>query len=399
MQVFAYRAVNRDGELITAELASEGAAAAREIISQQGLTLVELRQRRTPNVSHGRGHESAETLIEFTSNLANLLSAGIPILQVLEDLEEQSDRNQWRRRVHDVRQRIEAGSTVSEALAGHPEVFSEMYVNLVAAGEESGQLAETLRRLAAHLEWRRSLAQQVREATSYPLLVLGAMALLIGLLTFFVFPRLTGVFAALDVSLPIPTRVLLSVGHFGARSWPYALAALPVIALGVAVLRRLPAVRAARDRVVLRIPIIGRVGRLVLFSRFSSSLATLISSGVPLGRALQLTEQAIGNSVVAQAVLRTRERIEGGATLAEALTNTGGFPQLLVRMVRVGESSGDLAAMLQNSNEYFEREIPRVIRKAMAACSPALIVLMGALVTWIALSIFLPLLQLGSAIR
>jgi len=164
-------------------------------------------------------------------------------------------------------------------------------------------------------------------------------------------------------------------------------------------LGRVPAARAWVDRLSLRLPIAGRVASMVVYSRLASALATLLSSGVQLDRALQLAEHAVGNRVVAAKVRRVRDRVQGGETLTEALENTGGFPALLIRMVRVGESCGDLAGMLHNCNDHYEREIPRQIRKALAAGGPLLVLVLGAMVVWVALSIFMPLLQIGTALK
>jgi len=399
MEVFAYRAVNSSGEFVEAELATDGVDSARELIAERGLTLIELKARRSASVRARRETESEETVIEFTRSMGNLLRAGVSLLQILEDLEVEAEKRKWRNRLRDLRLRIEGGSTVSEALAAHPGIFSEIYVSLVQAGEESGQLPEIFSKLAEHLEWRRTLRQQVCQALSYPAIVLGGMGLLIGLLTFFVFPRLGAVFAALDVTLPLPTRILLGVGQFGSRAWPYFLGCFLPLVLAAGRLRHHPRVKRFLDRVLLRVPVAGHVVSMVAFSRLSGSLATLLSSGVQLDRALQLAQHAVGNSVIAKAVQRTRGRIQGGETLAEALGNTGGFPHLLIRLVRVGESSGDLVGMLQNCNEYYERELPRAIGRALSAAAPMLVVLMGFMVVWAALSIFLPLLQMGSAIR
>lgn len=398
MQVYAYKAVNREGQIVAAELASDGAQAAREQIAGRGLTLIELKSRRSTS-RRGGDSESAEIIIEFTRHMSGLLKAGVPLIQVLEDLEEQAEQRSWQKRLRSIRQRIESGSTISEALKVHRGVFSDIYVALVQAGEESGQLAEVFGHLTAYLEWRRAVSQQVRQALSYPLIVFSAMGLLVGLLTFFVFPRLSEVFTALDVVLPLPTRVLLAVGQFGSRFWPYLVAAVPVLFLGATRLRHVPPVRDALDRLVLRLPIIGRVMTLVTYARFASSLATLLSSGVQLDRALELSQYAVGNSYVRRAVARVRGRVQGGETLAEALTGTGGFPLLLIRMVRVGESSGDLVGMLRNSNEYFEREIPRVIRKALSAAGPVMVVSLGLMVVWVALAVFMPLMQIGAAVK
>jgi len=399
MEVFAYRAVNSSGEFVEAELATDGVDSARELIAEQGLTLIELKERRSASVGIRRETESEDTVIEFTRSMANLLRAGISLLQIFEDLAAETEKRRWRNRLRDLRLRIEGGSTVSEALAAHPGIFSEIYISLVQAGEESGQLPQVFSKLAEHLEWRRTLRQQVRQALSYPAIVLGCMGLLIGLLTFFVFPRLNAVFAALDVALPLPTRILLGVGQFGSRAWPYFLGGLLPLVLVAGRLRHCPRVKHFLDGVLLRVPVAGHVASMVTFSRFSGSLATLLSSGVQLDRALQLAQHAVGNSVVARALQRTRDRVQGGETLTEAFSNTGGFPHLLIRMARLGESSGDLVGMLQNCNEYYERELPRAISRVLAAAAPMLVVLMGFMVVWVALSIFLPLLQIGSAIR
>ncbi|MBD3235203.1 MAG: hypothetical protein GF330_00675 [Candidatus Eisenbacteria bacterium] len=398
MQVYAYKAVTGEGQMVASEVASDSAQAAREQVARTGLTLVELKRRRGSVRGRGQG-ESAEVVIEFTRHMHGLLTAGVPLIEVLEDLEQQAEKRSWRMRLQSIRQRVESGSTISEALAAQRGVFSQIYVNLVQAGEESGQLAEVFGRLTGYLEWRRAVSQQVRQALSYPILVFSAMGLLVGLLTFFVFPRLSEVFTALDVTLPLPTRILLAVGHFGARYWPFLVGLVPVGVLFATHLRHLPAVRDAIDRALLRLPVIGRVVHLVTYARFASSLATLLSSGVQLDRGLELAQFAVGNRVVSGAIGRVRDRVQGGETLADALVSTGGFPPLLVRMVRVGETSGDLVGMLQNTNDYFEREVPRVIRKALSAVGPIMVVTLGLMVVWVALAVFMPLMQIGEAVK
>ncbi len=399
MQVFAYRAVDPDGKIVDGEIAAEEQAAVYASLAQHNLTLVELREHHRRLTHLKIEKKSPDDLIEFSRNMGSLLDASIPLLQILEDLEEQAEQRSWQDLIRDVRLRISGGSTISEAFAAHQSVFSDVYLSLIQAGEESGDLSGVFTKLTEHLEWSRHLREEVRHALTYPIVVLGAVLAFIAVLTFFVFPRLGEILAVLDVSLPLPTRIVLAIGRFGTEAWPILLAIPFVLALAIDQLRRHPRGRRALDGAKLRAPLLGRLLSMVAFSRLASTLSTLLSSGVQLNRALMLTQGAVGNRVIAEALGRVGERIESGETLAEALARSGRFPRILIRMARVGEHSGDVAGMLKRCSEHYERLIPVMIRKLLSAFGPIMVVFLALTVGMAALSIFLPLIQIGDAIH
>jgi len=399
MKAYVYEAMVADGQLVRGESAAEDPLALQSLLERRGLTLVAAKERRARRIEIVRGRSSSEDLIEFTRSMAGLLAAGIPLMQILEDLGEQAEKKMWRDLLADVRNKIEDGSTVSEALATHPKVFDELFINLVRAGEEGGKLKHSFEKLSEHLERARTMRQELRHAISYPLLILGALLGFAGILTFFVFPRLSVLFESLDVDLPLTTRAVLALGRFGKSGWPYVLG---LTVAGAIVLRQLwvrPKTRYAIDSLILRLPAIGKMVRMSAYARFSEMISTLLVSGVSLDRALGLAKDGVGNRVIGRAVARSRDAIQGGESFSAALAGTGQFPHLVIRMAKVGETSGDVPGMLANLVQHYEREMPYMFRKAMSALGPATIVLLVVMVGFAALAVFQPLLQIASALN
>jgi len=401
MPVYAYQALDSEGTPVAGELAVDDVALLRGFLADRGLLLVEARSRSEHAKGERRGRISAPRsgLIELTRNLGDLLAAGLPLVQVLEDLEDQPERRAWQRLLHDVRLRIEGGASLSEALAAHPAVFSGVYVHLVRAGEESGQLPEVFARLTAFLEWRQQLKEEVRRALGYPAFVLAAMAGLVALMTLFVIPRLELVFVELDIELPLPTRMLVATGHLAGALWPYVLGVGGAACGAIALLRRGAAGRAWLDRLLLALPLAGRLAGLVAYARVTSTLATLLGAGVRLTRALELTADSAGNLAIGHWLAAVNERIQSGETFAEALHHGNRFPRLLVRMARVGEATGDLAAMLAKCSEFYQRESPAVMRRIFGAIGPLTVIALAGFVALAALAVFLPLLSVGAGLR
>jgi type II secretory pathway component PulF len=399
MEVFAYRAVDPEGNVVTGEIAGEQQPTIHATLAERHLTLVDLQAQKPRGVRLRMEKYGASELIEFTRNLGSLIAASIPLLSILEDLEDQADQAPWRRLIRSIRLRIAGGATMREAFAARPDVFSEVYLSLVAAGEESGRLPEVFAKLTAHLEWSRNLKEELRHAITYPVIVLGAVGVLIAILTFFVFPRLGEVLLTLDVELPLPTRIILALGHFAQRTWPIILATPIVLGILLNQIYRRPRGRLVLDAAKLNAPVIGSLVSMIVFSRMSGTLATLLGAGVQLDRALSLTRGAVGNRVVANAINETADSIQAGDTLTEALERTGTFPRILLRMTRVGENSGDVSGMLARCNEHYDRLIPIRIRRLLSAFGPAMVVFLAMTVGVAALSIFLPLLQIGAALH
>lgn len=398
MRVYEYEAVVPDGRTVHGEVGAESPAAVPAIVRKRGLTLVDFKERKARRSGFVRERIRVDEVIEFTMSMESMIQSGIPLLNVLEDLIEQSEKKTWRKVLGDVRYRIEDGSTVSEALNAHPDIFDDLYVNIIAAGEESGNLHHSFESLTAHMERNKSMRQELRSMISYPMTVFGALLGFTSLLTFFVFPRLGGLFTSMNIEVPLPTRIMMAAGNIGIVALPIGIVLLVLCLAVYPRLRRNPRFRIGRDGLLMRVPVVGHVVKMAAYSRMAGTLSALISSGIQLDRALGMTSLAVGNMVIGRALEQTREQIQGGATLSESLEREGHFPRMVVRMASVGEMSGDLPGMLGRLAEYYDRELPDLFRKTVAAINPILIVTLVVVVGFAALAVFLPLMEITTSI-
>ncbi len=399
MQVYTYEAVMGDGRKVEGEIAADAVDSVEDALQRQGLTLVKCGARRTNRFEFGRGKSSDDELIEFTRNMASLLEAGVPLLQVLEDLQAQAENKFWQKLLAGLKLRIEGGTSVSMAMADHPRTFNDIYVYLIQAGEESGNLVQVFNELAKYLEWSKQIKSEVRKALSYPATVMSALAIFICVLTFFVFPRMGGLFDSMQIDLPLPTRIMLGIGTFGKTGWPYLLAGGIAFAAAFHQFRRRPVGREFIDNLALRFPLVGEITRMAAFSRLASTLKTLLNAGVPLDRSLDLAHRGVGNRVIARAIAYSREEIHGGATFTEALMRSGSVPSVFIRMVKVGESTGDIPGMLARLTEHYEREMPHRVQKVTSAIGPITVIILAAVVGLAALAVFMPMLEIAGAIN
>ena len=399
MQVYAYQAVDRDGQIISGEMSADDKSDVYGALANQSLTLVQLKEANLVRHRLGGRAFTSEELIEFSRSMASLLAVGIPLLQILEDLESQAARERSRMLIRDIRLRLAGGSTTSEALAEHPKIFSRVYVQLIQAGEASGNLAGAFDKMAEYLDWSRTLRDEVRHAVSYPAIVFGALSVLIAILTLFVFPRLQEVFLSLEIALPLPTRIVLGVGGFVSSAWPYLLGGSFIAGAILAKLWHSRRGRFLCDRLILRIPVIGPLVMTVALARLATTFAALLTAGVQLGESLELTHNSVSNRVIEEGVRQSAEWVEVGDSLGEAFDRAGVFPRFFVRMIHVGEASGDVAGMLMSSANFYEREVPRRMRKLFAAIGPATVAILTVMATVVALSVFLPLMQIGTGLH
>jgi type IV pilus assembly protein PilC len=340
---------------------------------------------------HGRG-SSTRDLIDFCYHLAIVSEAGIPLLEGLRDLA--SGEHALRDTISAVARKIEAGSTLSAALDDHPDHFPELVRSLIRAGEESGALDRVLKDLVSYLEWRESLRRQISSAATYPVLVVVGIVGLLGLMIGWVLPRFLEIFEELGTELPVTTRALIWIHGVLADHWLALIIAAVVILVCSVALIRMNVVRTRIDAFVLRLPVIGSLVMMIETSRFAHNLSLMISTGVPMLRSLQMVEAVIQNQIIADTVRRTRERIEQGSTLTDALGQSDLMPSLVMRMISVGESSGHLEESLERIADFYDREIPVVVSRAIAVFNTASLLLLGATLVTIALSVFAPLYQM-----
>lgn len=393
MPDFAYVAKDFSGKTVKGVMSADGESQLYTKLLDMGYHLL------TAN-SVGRGGAfsleriTRKDLIGFTVNLSTVLSAGIPLMTGLKDIEEQTEKERFRRIIQDVSRNVAAGSKLSDALAKHPKIFSPLYVNMIGAGERTGNIEDVLNDLIDSLSWQDDLAADVTQALIYPLVILSSGFILVFFLLSFVMPRFLLVFQRAKVELPLPTQILLGISKFFSQYWYLVLLGLLALVIGFRILSKTPSGRLFIDQLKLRVPIFGSLVRKVALSRFAHYLAALLRAGVDIIEALWVAERVIGNAVLARVIRLSLVRVKEGESLSQCLAQSGEFPGLIVRMIAIGERTGALEMALGKVSQHYDKEVPHTIKKIFAIFEPVIIVLMGVIVVSIALSMFLPMYQM-----
>ncbi|MBN2054315.1 type II secretion system F family protein [bacterium] len=390
---FAYTAIDMQGRTVKGVMAADSERQLHGKLRDLGYMLLDLDPVRA-SFSLTFERINRKDLISFTVSLSTVLSAGIPLLTGLRDIEAQTDKAGFRRIIQDVARNVAAGAGLSEALSKHPRVFSPLYVNMVAAGERTGNIEEVLNDLIASLSWQDDLAAEVKQALIYPAVLFSAGCLLVFFLLSFVLPRFLVVFQKAKVELPLPTRILLAISYLFSHYWYVVLLAIAALFIGYRLILRNDAGRLFVDRFILRIPIFGALIRKVALSRFAHYLAALLRAGVDIIEALWVAERVIGNAVLARVIRLSLIRVKEGESLSGCLAQSGEFPSLITRMIGIGERTGALEMALVKVSQHYDKEVPYTIKKIFAIFEPLIIVFLGFLVVGIALSMFLPLYQM-----
>lgn len=391
MPRFNYRARNLAGQSVHGAMLADDEEQLAMTLRGMELYLVSARPERAWNAIYLTRPVKVRELITFTVHMATSIGAGIPILQALEDSEEQTTNKRMQRAIREIADDLSGGSSLSDALSRHRAIFSDVYVSMARAGEASGTLDKVLQRLVEFLEWQDALASEIRRASIYPATVFLAVLGLIGVLLGFVFPRILPVIHSLKVPLPFITRAVIAAGDVVRFGWFWILLGMAGLFVLVRVLGANEGGRLIIDAIKLRLPVIGGLVEKVCLSRFAHHLGLLLRTGVDITQSLSITAHVVGNAVIAQAVSEAREKVIQGGSLWRSLQETGAFPPLVVRMVFVGESTGTVDSTLEKVTEFYDREIPATVKKVFAVLEPLIIVILAALVLTVALAIFIPL--------
>ena len=345
-----------------------------------------------------RGGISPKELAVFTRQFSVMIDAGLPLVQCIEILGIQSENKVFQKVLLQVRQDVESGATLADAMRKHPKVFDDLYCNMIAAGEAGGILDTILQRLAVYIEKIVKLRRAVRSAMIYPVAVLAIAALVVAIILWKVIPTFAALFAGLGAELPLPTRVVIWMSNFVARYF------LILVFLLVAVLYALKRYhgtyrgRRVIDGILLKTPVLGAVLRKIAVARFCRTLGTLVSSGVPILEALEITAKTAGNAIVEDAIMATRKSIEEGKTISEPLKETEVFPPMVVHMIAVGEQTGALDAMLSKIADFYEEEVDAAVENMLTLMEPIMILFLGIVIGGIVISMYLPLFSLLSKI-
>jgi type IV pilus assembly protein PilC len=403
MAAFAYSAINADGLEMTGEVHAPTVQAAREQLRARGL-LAE----RLDEIAAG-GEETLRTAFKsvkpkslqiFSRQFATMIAAGLNVVSALVILESQTDDAYLAEVIREVRADVEGGSLLSEALVRHPKAFSRLYVAMVEAGEAAGILDTVLDRVAIQIEKETSLKRRVRGALIYPILVLGFACLVLTAMLLFLVPIFTRIYTQLGGQLPMLTQIVVHASNALRAAW-YII--FPGAVIGVFAIRRWKRSENGRriwDRLKLRIPMkIGEVVLKVTMARFSRTLASLVAAGVDIIKALEITGQTAGNSVVEEALVEVGSRVQSGVPIAQPLMENEVFPPMISQMVRIGEETGELDAMLGKIADFYEEEVDVSIQNLTSIIEPIMIIAVGAVVGVIILSMYLPMFKLLSLIK
>lgn len=335
-------------------------------------------------------------VVVFTRQLTTMIDAGMPLVQILDILASQSDNKTFGAQIREVKEAVEAGSTLSDALRKFPKSFDELYVNMVQAGEVGGILDTILGRLSIYMEKMMSLKRKIKGAMIYPATIITVAVVVTLILLVFVIPVFAELFASFDKALPLPTQIVINISNFVISTLHWLAAAAVAIVIAIRQTYKTERGRLAIDRLLLRLPIIGDLIRKASIARFSRTLGTLVSSGVPILDSLTITARTAGNKVVERAGFMIRESISQGRTMLEPLTQSGVFPPMVCQMIGAGEMTGAIDQMLQKIADFYEEEVDVAVNNLTALMEPLVIVVLGTIIGGLVVSMYLPIFQLGS---
>jgi len=404
--VYAYRGLSADGTAVAGVVDAESQRGARLKLRRTGVFPTDVSEARAPSgrratLTPGALGERVPTqeLAALTRQLATLIGAGLPLVEALEALAEQTERAHLRRALVQIREKVTEGRALAEALAEHPRLFSSLYVNMVRAGEASGALDVVLDRLADYSENQARLLGKVRSALTYPavMLVLGSSILFF--LVSYVVPKVTRIFQETQQKLPSLTVALIVLSGFAARWWWLILLLAAAAATAGRAYARTPHGRERVDRLTLRLPYVGGLVQKLALARFARTLSTLLASGIGLLPALDIVRTIVDNRVIARAIENARDAIREGQSIAPPLRESGVFPPLVVHMVAVGEQSGQLEAMLTKAADAYDTEVENAVSALTTILEPLMIVFMGLVVLFIVLAILMPIFELNRVVR
>ena len=396
MPTFTYTARTVNGELKSATME---AASREDVVAQlrrQRLNVVKVDEQKSKK---GGGSIKMRDIVIFTRQFSTMINSGLPLVQALDILAKQSENPALQEVTRATVFDVESGHTVADALAKHPKAFNELYVNMVAAGEAGGILDTILMRLATFMEKNDALVRKVKGAMIYPGVIMSVAGIAISVLLIFVIPVFQSMFAAVNLELPLPTKIVVALSEFLIGYWWALLAGT---AAGVFLLRRYYATQDGKlviDRLLLRVPVLGDVLRKSAVSRFTRTLGTLISSGVSILDGLEITAKTAGNRVISDAIMASRASIAGGDTIAAPLQKSNVFPPMVISMIAVGEQTGGLDEMLAKIADFYDEEVDAAVSNLLSMLEPIMIVFLGVVVGGMVVAMYLPIFDMINTVQ
>ena len=401
MSVFKYTGKTRSGTVQKGEIEANDRNAAVAVLRQRQVLVTSIRPRpkdielKLPGFG---GKVKEKDIVIFTRQLATMIDAGLPLVQCLDILSRQSLNKQFATTIGKIKTDVESGDTFADALRKHPKVFTDFFTNMVEAGEAGGILDTILARLAVYMEKVRALKGRVKSAMVYPAAIVSIAILVIVFLMIFVIPVFAEMFESFGGTLPAPTRLIMSLSDFTRR---YILYAVPVVVAGIYLFKRFYRTDRGKrlvDSFMLKAPVVGPLIQKVAVAKFTRTLGTLVSSGVPIIDGLQITARTAGNKVVEDAVLAIIGSIKEGQTIAEPLSKQNIFPPMVVQMIEVGENSGALDMMLNKIADFYDEEVDTAVAGLTSLMEPALMVFLGTTIGFVVVAMYLPIFKMAGTI-
>ncbi|MCX7973379.1 MAG: type II secretion system F family protein [Candidatus Aminicenantes bacterium] len=396
MATYVWRGRNRFGDIVAGERVASSIEELSRALQREQITVIEIKPKRVAiSIPFFRLEKvKLKDLSVFSRQLSVLIDAELPLIQSLNILAEQTKNRYFQRVIRTIRSDVEAGSTLNQAMRKHPKAFDDLYCNLIASGEQSGSLDIMLRRLAEYIEKIVRLRAKVRQAMIYPSAIITFAILVAIFLLWRVIPVFASIFTELGAELPFLTRIIIGASHFVQRFIILIILGLIALVILFRYYRRSATGRWTIDQLILRLPVVGPLMRKVAVSRFTRTLSTLVSGGVPMLESLQITATTAGNVIIEKAVLDARKMVAEGRSLNESLAETGQFPFMLTQMVSVGEATGTLDEMLAKLADFFDEEVDTAVAALLSVLEPLLIIFVGIMVGTLIISMYLPIFSL-----
>ncbi len=397
MATFTYTARSFAGEMRTSTLEAQSRDDVIAQLRKQRLNVVKIDEA-TPKKPK-RGHIKMRDIVILTRQFSTMINAGLPLVQAMTILAEQSQNKVLSEVMRKVVFDVESGNTVADALGKHPQAFSSLYVNMVAAGEAGGILDTILMRLATFMEKNDALIRKVKGAMIYPSVIMAVAGIAVTVLLVFVIPVFENLFSSAGLALPLPTRIVMGASRFLKSYWYIVLAVIGVLVFAYKRYAATPDGRLKIDKFLLKVPVLGDVLRKSAVSRFTRTLGTLISSGVSILDGLEITAKTAGNRVVQDAIMESRSSIAGGDTIAAPLKKSGVFPPMVISMISVGEQTGGLDEMLSKIADFYDEEVDAAVSNLLSLLEPIMIVFLGVVVGGMVVAMYLPIFDMINAVQ
>lgn len=395
MPLYSYKARDRTGRMVTDTVEEASINSLERSLDEKGLIPIVIDEvKQSFNLDKLNQYLikiKPEDMIVFTRQLATLFAAGLPFIRSLDTLATQATNPKLKEIIFKVKLDVEGGQTFAAALRKHPKVFNELYVNMIAAGEEGGILEDILNRLALMAEKEEEIRAKVKSSTMYPKFVIGAIVIAIFVMLYFVVPRFSMLYANFGAELPLPTRILIGMSDLFKKYWYFLIGGIIAIYVSFKTYIETESGRYNWHNFLLSAPIFGPLNVKVAMSRFARTFGTLFKSGLPILQTIDIVSNAIGNVVISQILMKMRADVQAGMGLAESMKDYKVFPPIILQMIDIGEESGQLDEMLSKVSEYFDQEVDYGIKNLITALEPALLVFIFGMVLFLALSVFLPM--------